>query len=76
MTSATDPNISGIVKMLSHLPGDIDVKNLYFTSEEAAFYRKQTGIQDDTELKQHVIKVHDEAYKVRALLEVHRPVRY
>lgn len=71
MTSAADPNINGIVTMLSALPGTVDDKNLHFEPEEAAFYKKQTGIQDETTLKQHIIQVHDEAYKVCAILGVH-----
>ena len=72
MTSAADPNISGIVTMLSALPGTIDDKNLHFEPEEAAFYKNQTGIEDETALKQHIVQVHDEAYKVCAILSVHR----
>jgi hypothetical protein len=32
--------------------------------EEAAFFKQQTGIQDDELLKQHIIQVQAKAYKV------------
>ncbi|KAI0034152.1 hypothetical protein K488DRAFT_46101 [Vararia minispora EC-137] len=33
-------------------------------AEEAAFYKQQTGIQDDAELKQHIMAVQAKAYSV------------
>ncbi|KAK0238174.1 hypothetical protein EDD85DRAFT_833301 [Armillaria nabsnona] len=39
---------------------------LYGLSEdEAIFYRSQTGIEDDEELKNHILTVQAEAYKIR-----------
>ena len=34
------------------------------TDEESSFFKQQTGIQDDEELKAHIIQVQSEAYKV------------
>ena len=33
--------------------------------EEAAFFKQQTGIQDDELLKQHIIQVQAKAFEVR-----------
>ena len=32
--------------------------------EEEAFFKSETGIQDTEELKKHIIKVQEDAYKV------------
>lgn len=45
---------------------DPDLYNLQ--PQEAAFFKQQTGIQDDELLKQHIIQVQTEAYKVLSLL--------
>ena len=34
------------------------------TDEERSYFKKQTGIQDDDELKAHILQVQAEAYKV------------
>jgi hypothetical protein len=34
------------------------------SDEESAFFKQQTGIQDDEELKAHIFQVQAEAYKV------------
>jgi hypothetical protein len=34
------------------------------TSEEAAFFKAQTGIDDDEDLKRHILEVQAKAYKV------------
>jgi hypothetical protein len=64
---ATPPNIS---------LGDISVKvdnvptlqKQYYriTPEQTEFFKQQTGITDDDELKQHILAVQTEAYKVRS----------
>jgi hypothetical protein len=52
--------------MLVKVPLD---ENMYsLKEEEIAFYKQQTGIQDDEELKQHVLAVQKEAYDVRQFL--------
>lgn len=33
--------------------------------EEASFFKQYTGINDDEELRQHILQVQKEAYKVR-----------
>ena len=35
------------------------------TDEEIAFHRAQTGIQDENELKEHILAVQRDAYEVR-----------
>ena len=43
-------------------------EHLYSLSEEErAFLKEQTGIQDDDELKAHVLQLQAEAYKVCSL---------
>jgi hypothetical protein len=43
-------------------------ESLYnLTDEERAFFKQQTGIQDDDELKAHIVQVQAEAYKVGKL---------
>ena len=40
-------------------------ESLYdFTEEERTFFRQQTGISDDDELKAHIFRVQAEAYEV------------
>jgi len=40
-------------------------ESLYnLSDEERAFFKQQTGIQDDDELKAHILQVQAEAYKV------------
>ena len=39
--------------------------------EEAAFFKESTGIQDNEELKQHILQVQKEAYAVRDITSVH-----
>ncbi|TFY75585.1 hypothetical protein EWM64_g8429 [Hericium alpestre] len=43
-------------------PLDESLYNL--NQEEVSFYKQQTGIQDDEELKQHIISVQTEAYAI------------
>lgn len=40
--------------------------------DEAAFFKQATGIPDDEELKQHILRVQAEAYEVRQLHRVCR----
>jgi hypothetical protein len=50
------------------LPGSKLDEHLYSLSEEErAFLKEQTGIQDDDELKAHVLQLQAEAYKVCSL---------
>ena len=43
-------------------------ESLYrLTEEERAFFKQQTGILDDDELKAHIIRVQTEAYEVCTL---------
>lgn len=36
--------------------------------EEAAFFKSQTGIDDDEELKQHILRAQKDAYEVRVAM--------
>ena len=36
---------------------------LYLDSDTAAFFKKETGIDDDVSLKEHIIAVQADAYK-------------
>ncbi|TFY82951.1 hypothetical protein EWM64_g1066 [Hericium alpestre] len=59
-TSCHDINLDEIRKQLPRLD-----ESLYeLNEEEEAFYKQQTGIQDDEELKRHIIAVQTEAYVV------------
>ena len=42
----------------------LDERFYYLTDEESTFFKQQTGIQDDEELKAHILGVQAEAYKV------------
>ena len=46
----------------------LDDSLLKLNPEEEAFLKSETGIQDTGELKEHVIKVQEDAYKVRCCL--------
>jgi len=45
----------------------LDEHFYYLTDEERTFFKQQTGIQDDEELKAHILEVQAEAYKVCSL---------
>ncbi|CCM02021.1 uncharacterized protein FIBRA_04097 [Fibroporia radiculosa] len=59
-------SIDGKREEVSKLLGESKLdESLYLLKEdEAAFFKSQTGIQDDEALKQHIISVQTEAYKV------------
>jgi hypothetical protein len=42
----------------------LDERLYDLSDEESSFFKQQTGIQDDDELKAHIIQVQAEAYKV------------
>ena len=42
----------------------LDERLYDLSDEESSFFKQQTGIQDDDELKEHIIQVQAEAYKV------------
>jgi hypothetical protein len=44
--------------------GSLDPTLLNLTDEEEHFLKSWTGIQDDEELKQHILKVQKKAYEV------------
>jgi len=46
----------------------LDERFYDLTDEECAFFKQQTGIQDDDELKTHILQVQAEAYKVCRLV--------
>jgi hypothetical protein len=45
--------------------GPLDPALLNLTGEEQHFFKTWTSIQDDDELKQHIIQVQTKAYEVR-----------
>lgn len=47
----------------SNIPA-LDERLYDLTDEERSFLKQQTGIQDDDELKAHILQVQAEAYKV------------
>lgn len=54
---------------MNTLPSDIIIPpldpSLYkLEEEEATFFKQATGISDDAELKQHILRVQAEAYEV------------
>jgi hypothetical protein len=42
----------------------LDERLYNLSDEERSFFKEQSGIQDDDELKAHIIQVQTEAYKV------------
>lgn len=42
----------------------LDERLYDLTDEECSFFKQQTGIQDDDELKAHIVQVQAKAYKV------------
>lgn len=46
----------------------LDERLYDLTDEERTFFKQQTGIQDDDELKMHILRVQAEAYKVCRLV--------
>ena len=42
----------------------LDERLYDLSDEERSFFKEQSGIQDDNELKEHIIQVQTEAYKV------------
>lgn len=47
-------------------PLDPSVYNL--KDDEKAFFRAQTGITSDEQLRQHILKVQEDAYKARSYI--------
>ncbi|EPQ55307.1 hypothetical protein GLOTRDRAFT_116242 [Gloeophyllum trabeum ATCC 11539] len=45
-------------------PPDLDPSIYSLDEHESAFFKSQTGIPDDEELKKHILKVQEKAYKV------------
>lgn len=40
---------------------------------DRAFFKQQTGIEDDHELKTHLLSIQAEAYQVTQFLSIYRP---
>jgi hypothetical protein len=64
---ATPPDISlgDISVKVDNVPS-LQEQYYRITPEQAEFFKQQTGITDDGELKQHILAVQAEAYKVRS----------
>jgi hypothetical protein len=53
----------------------LDERLYDLTEEEHTFFKQQTGIQSDDELKAHLFQVQAEAYEVCCILEHWLPAR-
>ncbi len=51
-------------------PRPLDPTLYALDEDEAAFFKSQTGIEDDASLKSHIFAVQEEAYKVERLILV------
>ena len=61
----------GPARPRSNIPA-LDERLYDLTDEERFFLKQQTGIQDDDELKAHILQVQAEAYKVcNYLIEIY-----
>ena len=58
VTMDPDYDVESYLRTL-HIDGTL----LELGSEEEAFFKAEMGIQDTEELREHIIKVHQEAYK-------------
>ena len=59
VTMSPDDDIAPHLRTL-HIDGTL----LELGSQEEKFFKAEMGIQDTVELRKHIIKVHEEAYKV------------
>ena len=55
--------LQGPAQLRLNIPA-LDERLYDLTDEERSFFKQQTGIQDDDELKAHILQVQAEAYKV------------
>jgi hypothetical protein len=55
--------LQGPAQLRPNIPA-LDERLYDLTDEERSFFKHQTGIQDDDELKAHILQVQAEAYKV------------
>ena len=52
---------------LRHTPRALDEKYYTLEPDESSFFKTYTGINDDEELKKHIVKVQKDAYAVSPL---------
>lgn len=64
-----DSNSSKNPSPITNIPAKraLDASYYNLDEQELGFFKSQTGIQDENELKQHIIKVQADAYEVRSL---------
>ena len=55
------PYLRHIVTITNTLP--LDVNDYALDGEEARFFKAQTGITDNEDLKRHILQIQEEAYK-------------
>ncbi|KAK0220001.1 hypothetical protein IW262DRAFT_1272152 [Armillaria fumosa] len=55
---------SAFLSVASQSALPLDTSLYALTEEEAAFFKAETGIQDDTQLKNHILAIQEEAYKI------------
>ena len=65
MTIIPDANDSAQVRETDASRRPLEEKYYSLTPEEVAFFQSYTGIQDEEELKKHILKVQSDAYAVR-----------
>lgn len=63
---------AGDLKLTAVAKPDIPPLSVHYrlSPEQAAFFKAQTGIDDDEALKKHILEVHARAYKVTASMFV------
>ena len=61
---------ANMAKLHAHIGAPLDDKLYRLDAEEVAFYKGKTGIQDDLALREHIIKVQQDAYQVSLVVHV------
>lgn len=64
-----DANTSKNPSPITNIPAKRALDASYYSldEQELGFFKSQTGIQDENELKQHIMRVQADAYEVRPL---------
>lgn len=58
------------------LGAELDTKDYSMEADELEFFRKLTGLQDEDDLKSHVVNVQVKAYQVRVQKSCWKPKLY
>ena len=62
----SDSHLAAYINPASKPELNPDFYNNLLQPHEVAFFKQQTGIQDDESLKQHIIRIQSKAYEVRS----------